>query len=42
MSESESIGGEITFGGSDRSRYTGNFTFASLVGTKHWQFKLDR
>ena len=34
-------GGEITFGGVDNTKYTGNLTFAPVTKEGKWQFTLD-
>jgi len=34
----DAVGGELTLGGTDPSRYTGNFTYAALTAETYWQF----
>jgi cathepsin D len=34
-------GGELTLGGVDSSRYTGNFTFVPVTSQTYWEFKVD-
>lgn len=34
-------GGEITLGGADTTKYTGNFTFVDVTVQGYWQFKMD-
>lgn len=38
---SAKIGGEISFGGIDDSRYTGEFTKVPLSKKGYWQFSFD-
>jgi len=38
---SSSKGGEITLGGADASRYTGNFTWVNVTEKGYWQFAMD-
>jgi len=35
------IGGELTLGGVDSSRYTGSFSYAPLTSETYWQFAID-
>jgi cathepsin D len=35
------LGGEITFGGIDESRYSGDITYVPLVSETYWAFKMD-
>ena len=37
----ETSGGEITFGGIDKTRYTGDLTYVPVSGERYWQFTLD-
>ena len=34
-------GGEIILGGSDPSKYSGNFTYVELNNETYWQFTMD-
>ena len=34
-------GGEITFGGADPDRYTGEISWAPVTRQAYWQFKVD-
>jgi cathepsin D len=38
---SEIVGGELTLGGTDSTRYTGNFTYAPLTSETYWEFSVD-
>ncbi|KAL5281086.1 CYM.2 family protein [Megaselia abdita] len=38
---SKEEGGEIIFGGSDKSKYTGDFTYVDLSSDTHWQFYME-
>lgn len=35
------MGGELVLGGSDPSKYTGNFSYVPLSSATHWQIKMD-
>jgi len=35
------MGGELTLGGVDSSRYTGDFTYANLTSETYWEFHVD-
>ena len=37
----QQTGGEITFGGIDNTKYTGNITYAPVTREGYWQFTLD-
>jgi len=37
---SDAVGGELTLGGVDSSRYTGSFSYAPLTAETYWQFQL--
>jgi cathepsin D len=36
----DAVGGELTLGGVDSSRYTGSFSYAPLTAETYWQFQL--
>jgi cathepsin D len=36
----DSVGGELTLGGTDSSRYTGEFSYAPLTAETYWQFEV--
>merc|ERR1711939_1109618 len=38
---SETPGGELTLGGADPTRYTGDFTYAPVTKRGYWQFTVD-
>ena len=35
------VGGELHFGGTDSSRYTGDFTYVPLTNETYWEFHMD-
>lgn len=35
-------GGEVIFGGSDRSKYSGNMTYAPVIQQAYWKIKMTR
>lgn len=35
------FGGELIFGGSDPSKYSGNFTYIPLSSATHWEIQMD-
>jgi len=38
---SDMVGGELTLGGTDPTRYTGNFQYAPLTSETYWQFSVS-
>jgi cathepsin D len=38
---SSAVGGELTLGGVDSSRYTGSFSYAPLTSETYWQFQFE-
>jgi len=36
-----SVGGELHFGGTDSSKYSGDFHYVPLTNTTYWEFKMD-
>jgi cathepsin D len=38
---SDSVGGELTLGGADSSRYTGNFSYTPVTNETYWEFHVD-
>jgi len=41
QNSTDTVGGELTLGGTDSSRYTGNFTYAALTSETYWEFAVD-
>ena len=41
LKKDSETGGEITFGGIDNTKYTGNLTYVPVTGESKWQFTLD-